>query len=100
MPCAPSGSARPAPFVAIAAVASSAILAVGWRSSCRPRQDAAIAHRQPVAAVAVLEAQPCAARLLPAYGWAGYVIGMTGREVGAYGNSAEGPLAEQAPSRR
>ena len=87
---------RPAPFVATAAVASLAILAVGWSFIMPSAQAAAIAHRQPVAALDVLAAQPCSGRILPAYGWAGYVIEMTGREVGAYGNSAEGPLAEQA----
>jgi len=87
---------RAAPFLATGAVASLAVLAVGWSFIAPPAQEAAIAHRQPVAAVAVLEAQPCEGRTLPAYGWAGYVIEMTGREVGAFGNSAERPLGEQA----
>ena len=93
---APPSAPRPAPFVATAAVASLAILAVGWSFIMPSAQAAAIAHRQPVVALDVLAAQPCSGRILPAYGWAGYVIEMTGREVGAYGNSAEGPLAEQA----
>lgn len=87
---------RPAPFVATAAIASLAILAVGWSFITPSAQAAAIAHRQPVVALDVLAAQPCPGRILPAYGWAGYVYEMTGREVGAYGNSAEGPLREQA----
>ena len=93
---APPSAPRPALFIATAAVASLAILAVGWSFIMPSAQAAAIAHRQPVVALDVLEAQPCAGRILPAYGWAGYVIEMTGRDVGAYGNSAEGPLAEQA----
>ena len=87
---------RPAPFLATAAIASLAILAVGWSFITPSAQAAAIAHRQPAVALDVLEGQPCAGRILPAYGWAGYVFEMTGREVGAYGNSAEGPLREQA----
>jgi len=85
-----------APFLATAAVVSLAVIAVGWSFIAPSAQAAAIAHRQPVAAVAVLRAQRCEGRLLPAYGWAGFIVEMTGLEVGAYGNSAERPLAEQA----
>jgi hypothetical protein len=97
-----SGSASPGPVlspgpaVAIAGLAIAGILAAGWLIIDPPRQEAAIGRRQPVAAVAALEASGCTARLLPSYGWAGYVIWATGRQVGAYGNSAEGPVAEQA----
>jgi hypothetical protein len=86
----------PGPAFAIAAVAIAGILAAGWSIVDPPRQDAAIGRRQPIAAVAALEASGCTARLLPSYGWAGYVLWATGRQVGAYGNSAEGPVAEQA----
>lgn len=88
------GTRRPA--IAIAALAIGGILAAGWLIIDPPRQAAAIERRQPVAAVSALEASGCTARLLPSYGWAGYVIWATGRQVGAYGNSAEGPANEQA----
>ena len=87
---------RPGPAFAVAAVAIAGIVAAGWLIIDPPRQDAAIARRLPIAAVAALEASGCTARLLPSYGWAGYVTWATGREVGAYGNSAEGPVTEQA----
>jgi hypothetical protein len=82
--------------LAIAAVAIAGIVFAGWFIIDPPRQDAAIERRQPVAAVAALGSGACTARLLPAYGWAGYVQRATGRQVGAYGNSAEGPVTEQA----
>ena len=50
----------------------------------------------PVAAVAALAAGDCTSRILPAYGWAGYVAWSTGDEVGAYGSSAEAAVEEQA----
>ena len=84
------------PTFGIAAVAIAGVVAAGWLIIDPPRQDAAIARRLPVAAVAALHAGGCTARLLPSYGWAGYVVWATGRQVGAYGNSAEGPVAEQA----
>ena len=84
------------PAMAIAAVAIAMVLAAGWLIIDPARQDAAIAHRQPVAAAAALESSGCTARLLPSYGWAGYVAWATGRQVGAYGNSAEGAVEEQA----
>ncbi len=84
------------PASAIAALAVIAILAVGWLIIEPSRQDAAIERRLPVGAVAALEAGGCSARLLPSYAWAGYVTWATGRQVGAYGNSAEGPVSEQA----
>jgi hypothetical protein len=88
------GSRRPA--AAIAALAIAAVLAAGWLIIDPARQDAAIARRQPVGAVAALESAGCTARLLPSYGWAGYVAWATGRQVGAYGNSAERAVEEQA----
>jgi hypothetical protein len=84
------------PLTAIAAIAVIAVLAAGWRIIDPARQDAAIERRLPVAAVAALQASGCEARLLASYGWAGYVIWSTRREVGAYGNSAEEPVVEQA----
>ena len=87
---------RLGPAIAIAAVAIAGILAAGWLIIDPPRQDAAIGRRLPVAAVAALEASGCTTRLLPSYGWAGYVLWAIGRPVGAYGNSAEGPVTEQA----
>jgi hypothetical protein len=92
------GTSRPSPALAfaVAAVAIAAIVAAGWLIIDPPRQDAAIARRLPVAAVASIEASGCTARLLPSYGWAGYVTWATGRQVGAYGNSAEGPVMDQA----
>jgi hypothetical protein len=89
-----SGSRRPS--AAIAAVAIAGVLAAGWLIIDPARQDAAIARREPVAAHAALDAAGCSARLLPSYGWAGYVAWATGRQVGAYGNSAEGAVEEQA----
>jgi hypothetical protein len=88
------GSERPA--AAIAAVAIAAVLAAGWLIIDPARQDAAIGRRQPIAAVAALDAAGCTARLLPSYNWAGYVAWATGRQVGAYGNSAERAVEEQA----
>ena len=97
-PATPPGARATArgPAVAIAAVAIAGILFAGWLIIDPPRQDAAIERRQPVAAVAALESGACTTSLLPAYGWAGYVLWATGRQVGAYGNSAEGPVTEQA----
>ena len=91
---APSGRAM-APRSRSRRVAGIGVLA-GWLIIDPPRQDAAIARRLPVAAVAAIDAGGCAARLLPSYGWAGYVIWSSGRQVGAYGNSAEGAVTEQA----
>jgi hypothetical protein len=85
-----------APAVAIAAVAIAGIVAAGWLIIDPPRQAAAIERRQPIAALEALESGTCTTRLVPAYGWAGYVLWATGRQVGAYGNSAEGPVTEQA----
>lgn len=95
---APTAARRPGPgpAFAIAVVAIAGIVAAGWLIIDPPRQDAAIAQRLPVAAIAALEATGCSTRLLPSYGWAGYVLWATGRQVGAYGNSAEGPVTEQA----
>ena len=84
------------PFAIAAGIASLAVVAVGSTFITPQAQSAAIDHRLPVAAIEALEARPCPGRILPAYGWAGYVIEVTGREVGAYGNSAERPLREQA----
>ncbi len=84
------------PAAAIAAVAIVAVLAAGWLIIDPARQDAAIARRQPVAALSALEAAGCTARLLPSYGWAGYLIWSSRRQVGAYGNSAERAVEEQA----
>jgi hypothetical protein len=91
-----SAGGRPGPAFAFAAVAIAGIVAAGWLIIDPPRQDAAIGRRLPVAAVAALEASGCTARLLPSYGWAGYVLWATGRQVGAYGNSAESPVTAQA----
>ncbi len=87
---------NPAPFLVVAAVVSIGVCLVGWTFIAPPSQAAAIGHRMPVAAVDALERATCDGRLLPAYDWAGYAIHATGREVGAYGNSAEGPVTEQA----
>jgi hypothetical protein len=86
----------PRAAIAVAAIAIAGIVAAGWLIIDPARQDAAIESRLPVAALAALEAGECTARLLPAYGWAGYVIWATGREVGAYGNSAQRAVTEQA----
>jgi hypothetical protein len=93
---APEIGPRRGPAFAIAAMAIAGVVAAGWLIIDPPRQDAAIARRLPVAAVTALEASGCTARLLPSYGWAGYVLWATGQQVGAYGNSAEGPVTEQA----
>ena len=87
-------SARP--LFVIAALAGIAVVAAGWQIIDPARQDAAIERRLPVAAIAALQATTCEARLLPSYGWAGYVIWSTPRDVGAYGNSGEDPVIEQA----
>jgi hypothetical protein len=88
--------AVPRPAMAVAALAVVAVLVAGWLIVDPARQDAAIARRQPLEALAAIEASGCTARLLAAYGWAGYVIWSTGHDVGAYGNSAEGAVTEQA----
>jgi hypothetical protein len=72
-----------------------AIAGIGWTLIAPPAQDAAIGHRLPLAAVDALMSTDCRGRLLVAYGWGGYVILATGREVGAYGDSAEGPVRDQ-----
>jgi hypothetical protein len=90
-----SGAGAMIPLVT-ATVVSIAALVVGWTFIAPSTQAAAIAHRMPVAAVETLKAVTCPGRLLPAYDWAGYVIHAIGREVGAYGNSAEAPLVDQA----
>lgn len=92
----PTSSRPRTPFVATTALVSLLLLAIGWSFIDPSAQVAAIAHRMPVAAIDALEAEPCGGRLLPAYDWAGYVVQVTGRQVGAYGNSAEQPLREQA----
>ena len=90
------GGLGPRPAMAIAGLAIAVILTAGWLTIDPTRQDAAIERRQPVAAVAAIEAGGCTARLLPEYGWAGYVIWSTGMDVGAYGNSAESAVTEHA----
>jgi hypothetical protein len=92
----PTSSVLKTPFVATATLVSLLLLAIGWSFIAPSAQLAAIAHRMPVAAVDALEAGPCGGRMLAAYDWAGYVVQVTGRQVGAYGNSAEQPLREQA----
>jgi hypothetical protein len=82
--------------IGIGMVAILAFIGAGWLIIEPSRQAAAIEYRMPVAAVAAFEAAGCDARLMPAYAWAGYVIWFSDREVGAYGNSAERPVAEQA----
>ncbi len=84
-----------APSLALSAVALVAILAVGWTIIEPSAQAAAIGRRSPVAAVAALEALGCDGRLLPDYGWAGYVGWATGRQVGAYGDSSAPALSDQ-----
>ena len=93
---APATDLRRGPAAAIAAVAVAGILLAGWLIVDPARQDAAIGRRLPVAAVSALDAGGCTARLLPSYGWAGYVIWSSGRQVAAYGNSAEGAVTDQA----
>ena len=92
----PGQPTKRAPFVLAAGVAVVAMVGVGVTFIAPHAQSAAIEHRLPFAAVGALEAGSCDGRILPAYGWAGYVIEVTGRQVGAYGNSAERPLREQA----
>ncbi len=92
----PASPVRAAPFVATAALVSLLLVAIGWSFIAPSAQTAAIAHRMPVAAVEALEVWPCGGRMLPAYDWAGYLIQASGRQVGAYGNSAEHPVREQA----
>ncbi len=84
-----------APSVGLSAVALVAILAVGWTIIGPSAQAAAIGRRSPVAAVAALESLGCEGRLLPDYGWAGYVAWATGRQVGAYGDSPAPALSDQ-----
>lgn len=84
------------PAVLISALAIAGILAAGWLIIDPARQDAAIQRRQPVAAATAVHDAACRGRLLPEYGWAGYIIWSTGQEVGAYGNSAEAAVTEQA----
>ncbi|MGH2393647.1 MAG: hypothetical protein ACRDGH_09155, partial [Candidatus Limnocylindria bacterium] len=83
------------PAVILTSLALAAILAVGWTIIQPAAQAGAIGRRSPVAAVAALEALGCDGRLLPDYGWAGYVLWATGRRVGAYGDSAAEPLRDQ-----
>jgi hypothetical protein len=84
------------PFVAVITVAIVAVLVVIGASFITPAaQTAAIAHREPVAAVESLRAADCPGRLLAAYGWGGYLIRFADRPVGAYGNSPERALTEQ-----
>jgi hypothetical protein len=93
----PPASTRTAvPFMVVAAIAAIGASVVGWSFISPPSQDVAIEARSPVAAVEALERGPCEGRLLPAYTWAGFAIHATGREVGAYGNSPERPVSEQA----
>ncbi len=87
---------EPRAAAAIAAVAIAGVLIAGWLIIDPPRQDAAIFRRMPVAAVAAFDAADCPSRILPAYAWAGYFVWATGLKVGAYGNSAEGAVAQQA----
>ena len=71
------------------------IIVIGASFVTPAAQAAAIAHREPVAAVEALRAADCPGRLLAAYGWGGYVIRFADRPVGAYGNSPERALTEQ-----
>jgi hypothetical protein len=71
------------------------LLAIGWSFITPAAQVAAIAHREPVAAVEALRAGACSGRLLAAYEWGGYVIRYGDRDIGAYGNSAAGSVADQ-----
>ncbi len=90
---------QPAPgglAVAVVTAAIVAVLVVIGASYITPAaQTAAIAHREPVAAVEALRAANCPGRLLAAYGWGGYVIRLADRPVAAYGNSPERALTEQ-----
>jgi hypothetical protein len=91
VPAAPS----PVALRMITILAGVAVVAAGWSLISPAAQEAAIRHRFPVAAVEALRVGDCPDRLLVAYGWGGYVLWAAGREVGAYGNSAEGPVREQ-----
>ena len=71
------------------------VLAIGASFIVPSAQAAAIAHREPVAAVDALRSAHCPERLLASYEWGGYVIRYADRQVGAYGNSAEAAVAEQ-----
>jgi hypothetical protein len=93
----PPASTRTAvPFMVVALIVALGACVVGWSFISPPSQDVAIAARSPVAAVEALERGPCEGRLLPAYTWSGFAIHATGRQVGAYGNSPERPVSEQA----
>ncbi len=95
----PGAGSHTAPGRSLVSVATAAIVAVlvviGASFITPAAQTAAIAHREPVAAVQALRAADCPGRLLAAYGWGGYVIRFADRPVGAYGNSPEGALTEQ-----
>lgn len=85
---------------ATAGLGIAAILAAGWMLIAPSAQDAAIRHRLPAAAVEALTSTDCQGRLLTDYGWGGYVIWAAHRDVGAYGNSAEGAVREQVSVER
>lgn len=72
------------------------LLQIGWSFITPLAQAAAIAHREPVAALEVLRAGTCPGRVVAAYEWGGYLIRYGDRQVGAYGNSAAAEVAEQA----
>ena len=76
-------------------VLSAMVLVIGWSFIAPGAQSAAIAHREPVAALETLRTADCPGRLLASYEWAGYVIRNADREVGAYGNSAEASVVDQ-----
>lgn len=76
-------------------VLSAMVLVIGWSFIAPGAQSAAIAHREPVAALETLRTPDCPGRLLASYEWGGYVIRNADREVGAYGNSAEASVVDQ-----
>jgi hypothetical protein len=90
----PPAPGRRLVFVATAAIVA-ILVVIGAGFITPPAQEAAIAHRAPVAAVEALRAADCPGRLFAAYGWGGYVIRVGEQPVGAYGNSPDGALTEQ-----
>jgi len=71
------------------------VLLIGWSFIAPDAQTAAIAHREPVASVEVLQSADCPGRMLASYEWGGYVIRYADRQVGAYGNSPEEAVTDQ-----
>jgi hypothetical protein len=82
-------------FVAIAATAVVASLAIGWTFIEPPIQAHVTATRMPEAMVERIRDR-CSGRLLNAYDWGGYVAWQWGVPIGAYGNSPGSVVEVQA----